>query len=121
MALSAERACLAILDGSCRTPIGAFGGALKSQSATDLGTVVIKAAVERAGVPPEAIGDVIMGCVLQAGLGMVDATFRTFGEFIGRPYDSLLTPRTQHDPELVKGDGMLQDKAAAFGRKLAEG
>ena len=56
---------------------------------------------------------------LQAGLGMVDATFRTFAEFIGRPYDSLLTPGAQHDPELLKGDGMLQDKAAAFGRTLA--
>ena len=60
----------AVILSACRTPIGAFGGALKSQSAVDLGAVAIKAAVERAGVPPDAVGDVIMGCVLQAGLGM---------------------------------------------------
>jgi len=60
----------ALILSACRTPIGAFGGALKSQTAVDLGAVAIKAAVERSGVPPDAVGDVIMGCVLQAGLGM---------------------------------------------------
>jgi acetyl-CoA C-acetyltransferase len=55
---------------ACRTPIGSFGGALKSLSAPDLGAIVIREAVARAGVQSSDVGDVIMGCVLQAGAGM---------------------------------------------------
>ena len=55
---------------ACRTPIGAFGGALKDLSAVDLGAIAIREAIARAGVPPADIGDVVMGCVLQAGDGM---------------------------------------------------
>jgi acetyl-CoA C-acetyltransferase len=55
---------------ACRTPIGAFGGALKNIPAVDLGAVVIREAVRRAGIVPGAVGDVVMGCVLQAGEGM---------------------------------------------------
>jgi len=60
----------AVILSACRTPIGAFGGALKDLSASDLGAVVIREAIARAKVAPEALGDVIMGCVLQAGAGM---------------------------------------------------
>ena len=66
-------------------------------------------------------GDLYRYLDLQAGLGMVDATFRTSAEFIGRPYDSLLAPGMPHEPEELKADAMLRDKAAAFGRKLAKG
>ena len=59
-----------VILGACRTPIGAFGGALKEMSAVDLGAIVIREAVVRAGVPPADIGDAVMGCVLQAGCGM---------------------------------------------------
>jgi acetyl-CoA C-acetyltransferase len=55
---------------ACRTPIGSFGGALKDLSAADLGAVVIREALARARVSPQDVGDVIMGCVLQAGAGM---------------------------------------------------
>ncbi len=55
---------------ACRTPIGSFGGAFKDLSAADLGAIVIREAIARAGVKPADIGDVIMGCVLQAGAGM---------------------------------------------------
>src|SRR4026209_933412 len=60
----------AVILSACRTPIGAFGGALKEVSAVDLGAIVIREALARAGVPPADIGDVVMGCVLQAGNGM---------------------------------------------------
>src|SRR3954470_21862512 len=60
----------AVILSACRTPIGAFGGAFKDMSAVDLGTVVIREAIGRAGVKPGDIGDVVMGCVLQAGAGM---------------------------------------------------
>jgi acetyl-CoA C-acetyltransferase len=59
-----------VILGACRTPIGAWGGALKEVSAVDLGAIVIREAVARAGVPPADIGDAVMGCVLQAGNGM---------------------------------------------------
>jgi acetyl-CoA C-acetyltransferase len=59
-----------VILSACRTPIGAFGGALKELTAIDLGAIVIREAIARAGVPPADIGDAIMGCVLQAGNGM---------------------------------------------------
>ncbi len=55
--------------GACRTPIGKFGGTLASVSAADLGATVIKEAVSRAGLTPEQVDHVYMGCVIQAGLG----------------------------------------------------
>jgi len=55
---------------ACRTPIGAFGGALKDLSAVDLGALVIRESMTRAAVTPAEVGDVVMGCVLQAGAGM---------------------------------------------------
>ncbi len=60
----------AVILSACRTPIGAFGGAFKDVSAVDLGAIVIREAIARAGVKPADVGDVIMGCVLQAGAGM---------------------------------------------------
>jgi acetyl-CoA C-acetyltransferase len=60
----------AVVLSACRTPIGSFGGMFKDVSAADLGAVVIREAIARAGVDPKEIGDVIMGCVLQAGGGM---------------------------------------------------
>jgi acetyl-CoA C-acetyltransferase len=59
-----------VILSACRTPIGAFGGALKDLTAVDLGAIVIREAIARAGVPPADIGDAVMGCVLQAGNGM---------------------------------------------------
>src|SRR6188474_1373524 len=60
----------AVILSACRTPIGSFGGALKDLSAADLGAVVIREAIARAAINPADVGDVIMGCVLQAGAGM---------------------------------------------------
>jgi len=56
-----------------RTPIGSFGGTLKDVPATKLGAAAIKAALERAGVKPEQVDEVLMGCVLQANLGQAPA------------------------------------------------
>lgn len=55
--------------GACRTPIGKMGGALASLSAVDLGSLVIKEALNRAKVPEEQVDHVYMGCVLQSALG----------------------------------------------------
>ena len=59
-----------VILSACRTPIGAFGGVFKDVSAVDLGAIVIREAIARAGVKPADVGDVVMGCVLQAGAGM---------------------------------------------------
>ena len=58
-----------VIASAARTPVGSFGGSLKSKSAADLGIVAAKAAIERAGIKPEDIEETVLGCVLQAGLG----------------------------------------------------
>jgi acetyl-CoA C-acetyltransferase len=58
-----------VIASACRTPIGKFGGTLKDVPATELGTIVIKEAMKRAGVKPEQIDEVYMGNVIQAGNG----------------------------------------------------
>src|SRR5215207_5212893 len=63
----------AVIVSAVRTPTGKFQGALKGFSATELGSIVIKEAVKRAGVDPARIDEVIMGCVVQAGLGQAPA------------------------------------------------
>jgi len=60
----------AIILSACRTPIGSFGGVFKDLSAADLGAVAIREAIARADIKSGDIGDVVMGCVLQAGAGM---------------------------------------------------
>lgn len=59
----------AVIISAVRTPTGKFQGALKDFSATDLGALVVRESVRRAGVRPEDVDEVIMGCVIQAGLG----------------------------------------------------
>lgn len=55
----------AVMLSACRTPIGSFGGVFKDLSAVDLGAVVIREAIARAGVAAKDVGDVMMGCVLR--------------------------------------------------------
>ena len=59
-----------VILSACRTPIGSFGGRLKDLSAVDLAAVVIREAIARARIRPAEVGDVVLGCVLQAGAGM---------------------------------------------------
>jgi acetyl-CoA C-acetyltransferase len=59
----------AVIISAVRTPVGKFLGALKSLKATELGAIAVREAVKRAGVSPEDVDEVIMGCVIQAGLG----------------------------------------------------
>lgn len=58
-----------VLIGAVRTAIGKFGGSLAGVAAVDLGAIVIKEAINRAGLTPEQVDEVMMGCVLQAGQG----------------------------------------------------
>ena len=58
-----------VLAGACRTAIGKMGGALSNTPAAELGSIVIKEALNRAGVKPEQVDEVLMGCVIQAAQG----------------------------------------------------
>ena len=58
-----------VIVSAARTPIGSFGGSLKDVPTRKLGAIAIKGAVERAGIKPEMVDEVIMGAVLQGGLG----------------------------------------------------
>jgi acetyl-CoA C-acetyltransferase len=66
-----------------RTPIGSFGGGLKDFTAPKLGAIAIKAALEKAGLQPNQVQDVLMGCVIQANLGQAPA--RQAAKFAGLP------------------------------------
>ena len=66
-----------------RTPIGSFGGALKDIPATELGATAIKGALQKAGIGPELVQDLLMGCVIQANLGQAPA--RQAAKFAGLP------------------------------------
>jgi acetyl-CoA C-acetyltransferase len=66
-----------------RTPIGSFGGSLKDFTATQLGAIAIKGAVDKAAIKPEQVQDVLMGCVIQANLGQAPA--RQASKFAGLP------------------------------------
>ena len=72
-----------------RTPIGSFGGVLKDISATKLGAVAIKAAIEKAGISPNEVNEVLMGCVIQANLGQAPA--RQAAKYAGLPDNVVCT------------------------------
>ena len=62
-----------VIVGAVRTPVGSFLGSLSSLPAPQLGAIAIRAALERAGIPGSRVDEVVMGCVLQAGLGQAPA------------------------------------------------
>lgn len=66
-----------------RTPVGSFGGALKDIPATKLGATAIKSALEKAGIKPTQVDEVLMGCVMQANLGQAPA--RQAAKYAGLP------------------------------------
>lgn len=72
-----------VIVSAVRTPMGSFGGSLKSLTATQLGAAAIKGAMRKAGVSPEKVNDVLMGCVIQANLGQAPA--RQAAKFAGLP------------------------------------
>ena len=68
-----------VIVGMARTPMGGFQGVLKDVSAPELGSFAIRAALERGGVPAEDVDEVLMGCVLPAGLGQAPARQASLG------------------------------------------
>ena len=68
-----------VIAAYARTPMGGFQGALSGAKATELGAAAVRAAVERSGVPAEAVEQIVMGCVLPAGLGQAPARQAALG------------------------------------------
>ncbi len=97
-----------VIAGAARTPMGAFQGSLSSLSAPELGAVAIRAALERAQLPPDQVSELFMGCVLPAGLGQAPA--RQAGLGAGLPQSVGCTTVNK-----VCGSGM---KAAMLGHDL---
>lgn len=77
-----------VIAGYARTPMGGFQGALSPLKATELGTAAVAAAVARAGVAPEAIDRIYMGCVLPAGLGQAPARQVALGAGLPRSVEA---------------------------------
>ncbi len=116
--------------GACRTAIGKMGGALSSVPAADLGAVVIKEAVKRAGITPDCVNHVFMGCVIQAGLGQnvarqaaikaglpVTATAETINAVCGSGLDSVNNAARMilsGDAEMVVAGGMENMSMAPY-------
>ncbi len=85
-----------VIVSAVRTPIGSFGGTLKELTATQLGAIAIKAAVERAGLHPGQVNEVLMGCVLQANLGQAPA--RQASMMAGLPDHVFVPPSIKFAP-----------------------
>jgi len=78
-----------VIVSAVRTPIGSWGGSLKDFSATQLGSFAIKGALDRIGLDPKEVNEVIMGCVMQANLGQAPA--RQASKFAGLPDNVIAT------------------------------
>ena len=120
---------------ACRTPIGKMGGTLSGVSAADLGSVVIKEAVARAGISANAVDHVFMGCVIQAGLGQnvarqasikaglpVETTAETINVVCGSGLDSVNNAARMiqcGDADIVVAGGVENMSAAPYLLKQA--
>ena len=97
-----------VIVGGARTPLGTFQGALSAETAPDLGAAAIRAAVARSGFAPDAVDEVLMGCVLPAGLGQAPARQAALGA--GLPLSAVCTTVNK-----MCGSGM---KAVMLGHDL---
>jgi len=102
-----------VIVSAARTPVGKFLGALSPLSAAELGAVAVRAAVERAGVDPAAVENVIMGCVLSAGVGMAPARQAAIGAGLPASVPALTVNK-------VCGSGLAAVALAAAQIRLGE-
>jgi len=103
----------AYLVGAARTPIGGFGSALASLSAPELGAAALRAAIERAGVSPATVEQVIMGNVIAAGLGQAPARQAGIGAGLPPAHGALTVNK-------VCGSGLMAVMLAAQAIRLGE-
>src|SRR5260221_3163875 len=103
----------AVIISAVRTPVGKFLGGLKSLKATELGAIVVREAVKRAGVSPEDVDEVIMGCVIQAGLGQNPARQAAVHRGLHNPVAAVTVNK-------VCGSGLKAIMMAAQGIQLGD-
>jgi acetyl-CoA C-acetyltransferase len=103
----------AVIISAARTPVGKFLGSLKGFKATELGAIVVRESVKRAGVAPEDVDEVIMGCVIQAGLGQNPARQAALG-------GGLLPAVSAVTVNKVCGSGLKAVMMAAQGIQLGD-
>ncbi len=103
----------AVIIAAVRTPVGKFQGSLKGFKATDLGAIVVRESVKRAGLEPAAVDEVIMGCVIQAGLGQNPARQAALG-------GGLLPAVSAVTINKVCGSGLKSVMMAAQGIQLGD-
>ncbi|HSH05467.1 MAG TPA: acetyl-CoA C-acetyltransferase [Anaerolineae bacterium] len=103
-----------VIAGAARTPIGKFTGALGRQTATELGSVAIKAALERSGVDPETVYEVVMGQVVSAGVGQAPARQAAMGAGLPATVGAMGVNK-------VCGSGLKAVMLAANGIRAGEG
>ena len=101
-----------VLAGACRTAIGVMGGTLSTTPATDLGAIVIKEALNRAGVPADQVDQVYMGCVIQAGQGQNVA--RQASIKAGLPIETPAVMIAAGDADIVVAGGMENMSMAPY-------
>lgn len=121
----------AVVVSAVRTAVGTFGGSLKSVGAADLGGIVIKAALDRAGVKADRVDEVLMGCVLQSGLGQnvarqaalkaglpVEVPCTTINMVCGSGLKSIITAASSvaaGEADIIVAGGTENMSAAPFG------
>src|SRR5712675_557532 len=103
----------AVIVSAVRTPVGKFRGALKGFKATELGAIVVREAVKRSGVDPENVDEVIMGCVIQAGLGQNPARQAALGGGLPNTVSAVTVNK-------VCGSGLKAVMMAAQGIQLGD-
>jgi len=109
-ARESARDSVVFLDGA-RTPMGSFQGELKDVTAPVLGAVAIKGALEKSGVKPDQVQEVIMGCVLPAGMGQAPARQAAHGA--GIPWDAPATTVNKMCGSGMKAAMIAHDSIAA--------
>jgi acetyl-CoA C-acetyltransferase len=108
-----------VIAGAARTPIGGFQGDLKDATAPELGAAAIRASVERASIPYDAVDEVLMGCVLPAGLGQAPA--RQAALAAGLPVSAAATTVNKMCASGMKAVMLAHDAIVAGSAKIAVG
>lgn len=106
-----------VIVGSARTPMGGFQGDLKDAAAPVLGAAAIRAALDRSGVSPETVDEVVFGCVLPAGQGQAPARQASIGA--GLPFATGATTVNKMCGSGMKAVMMAHDLIAAGGASIA--
>ena len=109
----------AVIVSAVRTPFGRLGGGLAGKTAVELGSIAIRAGLERAGVDPAEVGYTVMGQVLQAGAGQAPARQAAVAAGIPKEVPADTINKVSELDQLVKGSSVKDRLAALKASKAA--